>query len=85
MANEAIVSSIEKLESSLNNKYENMIHIVSETTDSSINLPVLAHVTLNDPALRDALKKISNITSKKISLHSMTHPQNSLKKSLISL
>ena len=33
MANEAIVSSIEKLESSLNNKYENTIHIVSETTD----------------------------------------------------
>ena len=33
MANEAIVSSIEKLESSLNNKYENTIYIVSETTD----------------------------------------------------
>ena len=33
MANEAIFSSIEKLESSLNNKYESTIHIVSETTD----------------------------------------------------
>ena len=33
MANEAIVSSIEKLESSLNNKNENTIHIVSEITD----------------------------------------------------
>ena len=33
MANEAIVSSIEKLESSLNNKYENTFHMVSETTD----------------------------------------------------
>ena len=45
MANEAIVSSIEKLESSLNNKYENTIHkihIVSETTDirQKLEMPI---------------------------------------------
>ena len=33
MTDEAIVSSIGELESSLSNKYENTIHIVSETTD----------------------------------------------------
>ena len=42
MANEAIVSSIEKLKSSLNNKYENTIHIVSETTDirQKLEMPI---------------------------------------------
>ena len=39
MTNKAIVvSSIKKLESSLNNKYENTVHIVSATTNISWKL-----------------------------------------------
>ena len=42
MANETIVSSIERFEISLNNKYENTTHIVSETTDirQKLEMPI---------------------------------------------
>ena len=74
MANEAIVSSIEKLESSLNNKYENTIHIVSETTDirQKLETPIKLDPSKN---YKVAIKYfacynlIDNITSKNNEFH----------------
>ena len=77
MANEAIVSSIEKLESSLNNKYENTIHIVSETTDIRQKLETPIKPIKLDPSknYKVAIKYfacyniIDNITSENNEFH----------------
>ena len=69
MANEAIVSSIKKPDISLNNKQENTIYIVSETTDirQKLEMPIKLDPSKN---YKEAIKYfacynlIDNITSK---------------------
>ena len=74
MANEAIVSSIEKLESSLNNKYENIIYIALETNDirQKLEMPIKLDPSKNYKVVIKyfaCYNLIDNITSESNEFH----------------